>query len=1586
MTEPISTGHVNDTPGEDFERFKHLALLGHSQYQSYTRSNDVETLNEAIRTFTQSTQATPSNDPKLYLQLSYLSLALKDRYSITKQRRDLDEALQATKRAVQLMETDGSCLAIRATVLHANAADTEAESDHREAVQFARYAMRILEQDNSSRTTISEVLCNLLDAHYKETQSENDLEELIILYRHLDHSTPKESGRKMGLMINLAYYLRQRFKSRPNPQDIDESIMISQRLIQFAAEDDPRRTPCLINYAVYLWERFIFTERRPLDDLDEAIRVIQQLTDYWLAYFTRLSAYVAERYCTTKLPEHYIEAAHHLPKAIQYWRQATKIPVIKTKYDLGPLLYLYGKINYGQFRDSGSAYNLNQAIEAFQESAELTDSPSELRKSKDWLLTCLLSKYSISEALCDLDDIISLARQLAQESPEGSKEQTKYALHAAEYLTLRYYRIARLEDMEESIQLGRRALGSTSKDDLMYPMYQSMVGVSLGEYFTATGSIPHLEESLQLTRVAAHTLPQSHTRKGEALMHYGSVLMKHYTTKGELSVLEEAIATTEEAIATGTSEDDLSSDLPYLLSEMLLQRFYVGGLTSDLDRGIRLCNEALNQGELYQTTRSDLISVLTTLHFHRSRVPGENPEPNTIDYLSSAALDPNQLGPIHPRKLKQLASASLGLGNKFLEAGHIVELEKAIQLGREAVDLLPESHQALSEVLSNLGVLIGLKYARKGMKADMDEATLLHRKAVDATPAGHFARPQRLAQLSSHLSDRFNSFGQIADLDEAIRLIQISIDGTPVQHVELIHRERTLATLLSVRYGVIGRTHDLEEAIRIGEKCIEKAAKNDMIQGWHLDHLATQLRSLFLRTRNISLLEDAIMHGDAAVNKTDQLHAHYTGRANNLLACLIEKYKVTREEQDFDKAINIGRKAIDAAPPDHPDRVSCLSNFGFLMCLRSIFQDSKTDLEIAIRILQKALNAIPEEDVTRSPILNLLGSCYIDMYNWKKQKQLFQKAINYYNEASQIANAPTLNKLESYWGRLRFCAHAEDWRQALEAASAAIQLIPNLVLRTLNHSDKQNLIRRINHLACDAASVYLLAGRDSAEALSVLEQGRGIISSSIEDMRTDISELKMKHPQLAEEFVQLKNRLENMRFKDRHATRSVQELESSEEMPVGDWTAQLGSGEEKELGDVLSRLITNIRTKPGFEHFLLPPSSAEIYEAAKQGPIVVIIISQVKCHAVIIKETNTIILPLPDVSPKILEQKAKSSGDLGTTAILEWLWDSIAKPVLDELGFTEPVANGGTWPHICWVPTGILGMFPLHAAGRHFTSTSETVLDRAASSYSLSHKSLVKSRLSPRIDAPSLLNAVLVGMRNTPRLRSLPFVEKELDSVRKYLELMNVNLIEPRKSRPDVLSAIQQCTLFHFAGHGYTSRNEPLDSYLALGEAKQDPLTVAHLLEIDIQTQRPFLAYLSACQTGRMDDDESSNESIHLISAFQLAGFRHVIGTLWKVDDQYCVDMAALIYKSIAEGGMTDLSVCMGLHNASRALRARWVRAESERRARYRRRSFRSTGSAQEADLKNQSEVAEVELSRDVISCDEEEEDFHWARYVHFGL
>jgi hypothetical protein len=168
---------------------------------------------------------------------------------------------------------------------------------------------------------------------------------------------------------------------------------------------------------------------------------------------------------------------------------------------------------------------------------------------------------------------------------------------------------------------------------------------------------------------------------------------------------------------------------------------------------------------------------------------------------------------------------------------------------------------------------------------------------------------------------------------------------------------------------------------------------------------------------------------------------------------------------------------------------------------------------------------------------------------------------------------------------------------------------------------------------------------------------------------------------------------------------------------------------------------------------------------------------------------------------------------------------------------------------------------------------------------------------------------------------------------------------------------------------------------------------------MNIRRHSPFLAYLSACGTGQIRDERFVDESIHLISACQLAGFRHVIGTLWEVNDELCVDMARITYEGMRDGmrdgSMTDASVCQGLHNATRELRDQWRNMRVKGR-----RGSRSVRKVDVTLVEDKTEAWSASDGgqrddRDVILCGDDDDDddnesgsgsLHWVPYVHFGV
>ena len=180
--------------------------------------------------------------------------------------------------------------------------------------------------------------------------------------------------------------------------------------------------------------------------------------------------------------------------------------------------------------------------------------------------------------------------------------------------------------------------------------------------------------------------------------------------------------------------------------------------------------------------------------------------------------------------------------------------------------------------------------------------------------------------------------------------------------------------------------------------------------------------------------------------------------------------------------------------------------------------------------------------------------------------------------------------------------------------------------------------------------------------------------------------------------------------------------------------------------------------------------------------------------------------------------------------------------------------------------------------------------------------------------------------------------------------------------------------MFHFAGHGHTDANNPSMSYLKLG-GEDGILTVGELMDLNLSKDPPFLAYLSACETGRFKDVRYADESLHLIGACQTSGFRHVIGTLWEVRDDLCMEVAAAVYKGISDHGTTDRAVCQGLHDAVRALRKNWVKNHANRLYR----------ASQQITRKDVADKSQLELRNIVLVDDDEDEKLEWIPFVHFG-
>src|SRR5579859_4453291 len=175
-----------------------------------------------------------------------------------------------------------------------------------------------------------------------------------------------------------------------------------------------------------------------------------------------------------------------------------------------------------------------------------------------------------------------------------------------------------------------------------------------------------------------------------------------------------------------------------------------------------------------------------------------------------------------------------------------------------------------------------------------------------------------------------------------------------------------------------------------------------------------------------------------------------------------------------------------------------------------------------------------------------------------------------------------------------------------------------------------------------------------------------------------------------------------------------------------------------------------------------------------------------------------------------------------------------------------------------------------------------------------------------------------VAMPHTAGAADLPGAEAEAGWLQRHFPGEVNVLTGPKATHDAVLVALPAARLAHFACHGSSDLANPSASRLLLADHQRRPLTVIEVARLRLDDAD--LAFLSACSTGR-PSGRLTDEAIHMASAFQLAGYRQVIATLWRVGDQDAVDIATDIYTTL---NSATGDAARAAHAATRRFRRRW--------------------------------------------------------------
>jgi CHAT domain-containing protein len=852
-----------------------------------------------------------------------------------------------------------------------------------------------------------------------------------------------------------------------------------------------------------------------------------------------------------------------------------------------------------------------------------------------------------------------------------------------------------------------------------------------------------------------------------------------------------------------------------------------------------------------------------------------------------------------PKKLRLSAfyDASRILFRRYSAMGDPADLDQSIATGRQAIIMASQSSPEWIACANNLGAELRDRYRYKGTLTDLEQSISLFRQVLEATPKTlREDRAMYLNNLGSSLGLRYQQLGNVADLEEEISLCKQAIMQTPPNAPTLPARLVNLGLGLRDRSIRTGNIADLEQAIQAFEQAVAHTPPGTPDRDLYLNNLGLGLNDRYVLRLNFIDLERAIKAYEQAI-----AHAHSSAPnlplyLTNLGSALVNRYHRRGDLTDLDRSIGLYEQASKQSLPRSHDYLRNLSFLSSALINKYQHTDDLDILEQAIRRVEQVVAQTPRDSSSLPSTLNILGSALKMRYKHTKNEadlvrgfHTFRQAVAKYGQ-DIAAEAGLANARD--WGD--WALERQTWAEALEAYDYALKASERLFQAQLLPADKESWLREFQGLPARAA--YALAQIDNLPAaLAALEQGRArLLGEALARNRRDLERL----PELEHDDLLARYRALNDQYV------ALSQLEAQAKIP--NWREVLDDNQKG-----IQECITAIRAVPGYEDFLRLPTAAEIQAVADQMPLVYLATTSVGSLTLVATADHIEVvwseITEATVSNWLVQREGDNvvggylPGQLGNRSWLEASLQDILPLIGEQLiaPVTKYLRTLGA-SAITLIPSGRLGLLPLHAATYSLNGKSTALLDEFEVRYAPSAQAVqaTNTQLVARLALPKRL----AGVGNPlPNPKPLAFGQAELEDIVPLFEQAE-SLYGKAATKSATLAVVPNATHVHFSCHGRFDVAHPLQSALSLSGS--DRLTLNEILSRPI-FNNARLVVLSACQTAITDFNKLPDEAIGLPAGFLQAGVPGVVGTLWSVNDLSTALLMIKFYTYHLKDGLT---------------------------------------------------------------------------------
>jgi CHAT domain-containing protein/tetratricopeptide (TPR) repeat protein len=264
------------------------------------------------------------------------------------------------------------------------------------------------------------------------------------------------------------------------------------------------------------------------------------------------------------------------------------------------------------------------------------------------------------------------------------------------------------------------------------------------------------------------------------------------------------------------------------------------------------------------------------------------------------------------------------------------------------------------------------------------------------------------------------------------------------------------------------------------------------------------------------------------------------------------------------------------------------------------------------------------------------------------------------------------------------------------------------------------------------------------------------------------------------------------------------------------------------------------------------------------------------------------------------------------------LYDLLLKPAEDEIAKATRLV-------IC--PDGPLHTLPFAALRRNerylvetkplHVAISATVYAELRHQRDTSPRGTVVAFGDPRYPLPAAAKTEAVrdaslrdGLRRGLTLAALPATRTEVESIARLYGKDARLFVGDAATEENAKSQTRAARYVHFACHGFLDERVPLNSGLALAtraepkEGEDNGLLQAWEVFERVRVDADLVT-LSACDSG-LGKEMGGEGLIGLTRAFQYAGARSVVASLWAVSDRSTVDLMRTFYEGLSRGLAKD--------------------------------------------------------------------------------